>query len=68
MGILFTAATASLVAMTMTSAQDTTPGHIFSIAALTKSITSYPLTLRFGGAVFSLELPSSRIDASHPFS
>lgn len=58
---------ASLVAMAMISAQETTPGQAASTAALAASIISYPLTLRFGIAVFSVEVPSIKIDASHPF-
>lgn len=57
----------SLVAKEMISAQETTPGQNHSTIDFTASITSKPLKLRFGGAVFSLELPSNRIDASHPF-
>lgn len=57
----------SLVAKEMISAQETTPGQNLSTIDFTASITSKPLKLRFGGAVFSLELPSNRIDASHPF-
>lgn len=51
----------------MISAQETTPGHAFSNAAFASSMMSYPRTLRFGMAVFSDELPSNSIDASHPF-
>ena len=59
---------ADLAAMIMISAQETTPGHFFSTAAFASSIISKPSTLLFGAAVFSVFLPSSKIDASHPFS
>lgn len=62
-----TKSTASLVAAMMISAQETTPGHALSTAALAWSRMSYPLTLRLGGAVFSLDGPSRSSDASHPF-
>lgn len=59
--------TASLAAITMISAHETTPGQIASSTRLAESIIPYPRTVRFGIAVFSLLLPSRRIDASHPF-
>jgi hypothetical protein len=57
---------ASLVAATMTSAQDTTPGQRDSRALLIWLIRSNPNTVPFGIAVFSLCGPSSNIDASQP--
>lgn len=65
--ILLTRYTASLVAITMISEQETTPGHTVSTAAFAAAMTSQPRMPRFGGAVFSPELPSSRMEVSHPF-
>lgn len=64
---IYTKATASLAAAIMMSAHETTPGQAASTAALISSIKSYPRTLKFGNAVFSLDGPSKSIDASHPF-
>lgn len=64
---MFTRVTRSLVARAMISAQETTLSHSFSTADLMSSITSYPRTLRFGDAFFSLFEPSRRSDASHPY-
>ena len=58
---------AALAAIIMMSAQETTPAHFFSTATFASSMISNPATLPFGGAVFSEPLPSSKIDASHPF-
>ena len=66
--LFITKAKTSLVAIEIISAQETTSGQTASTAAFAASITSKPLTLKFGGAVFSVLFPSSRIDASHPFS
>lgn len=62
---------ASLVANANISAQETIPGHSFSILALISSINSKPLrVLPFAGDVFSTGFPeiveSSRIEASQP--
>lgn len=63
----FTKITASLVAIEIISAQETRPWHFASKASLIASMSSYPLTLEFGTAVFSLMNPSNRIDASQPY-
>ncbi|KAK2986907.1 hypothetical protein RJ640_009050, partial [Escallonia rubra] len=47
--------------------QDTTPGHAASSWRLASSITSNPLKERFGPAVFSVEAPSIRTEASQPW-
>ena len=63
-----TKTTASRAAIATISAQDTIPLHEFSTALLIVSTTSNPLTeFRLGKANFSLSLPSSSIDASHPY-
>ena len=63
----YTSSTPYLAARARTSAQETTPGHAFSRSALIASTTSYPRAeFRFGAASFSLLLPSSRMDPSHP--
>lgn len=50
-----TATDASLAAVARISAQETTPGHIFSTSRFAASITSYPLAeLTFGSAVCSV--------------
>ena len=51
------------------SAQETTPGHTSSIAALAASITSRPLSVLLGMAFFSEGFPgvgSMRTEASQP--
>lgn len=63
---LITRTEASLVAAIMISTQETTPGHTDSSTTLIWSIRSYPNTLEFGLAVFSLTGPSNSIDASQP--
>lgn len=66
-----TRATASLEAMIMMSAQETTPGQSFSSACLTWSTTLYDLSeFIFERAIFSpsiVAVSSSNIDPSHPF-
>lgn len=66
-----TIVTESLAARATTSAQETTPGHTFSIADFMSSITSKPLAeLRFGVALFSPvneDVSSRRSDPSHPY-
>jgi hypothetical protein len=63
--------TLSLAAMARMSAQETTPGHTFSTADLTASMTSNPLTEPLLGlAIFSpwkLGVSSSSSDASQPY-
>ncbi|KVH93437.1 hypothetical protein Ccrd_004511 [Cynara cardunculus var. scolymus] len=48
------------------SAQETTPGQVVSSWDFAASITSKPLKRELGGAVFSVDGPSMRIDASQP--
>jgi len=66
-----TSATASLEAIIMISAQETTPGQAFSTASLTSSTTSNDLSeFMFERANFSpsmVGVSSSNIEASHPF-
>ena len=66
-----TRATASLEAMIMMSAQDTTPGHEFSRASFTWSTTSNDLReFMLERASFSptmLGVSSSSMEASHPW-
>ena len=68
--LFLTATTESLAATAKMSAQDTTPGQIFSNWDLIVSTTLNPLSeLLLGPAVFSpvkVELSSKRTDASHP--
>lgn len=52
-GQLVTMLTASLATKANMSAQETTPGHFFSSADFTASMTWYPLRLRLGNASFS---------------
>lgn len=52
-GYQLTMLTASLVTKANMSAQETTPGHIFSSADFTASMTWYPLRLRLANASFS---------------
>ena len=53
--LVLTATDASLAATESMSAQETTPGHIFSTSRFAASMTSNPLVeLLFGRAVFSL--------------
>jgi len=63
--------TLSLAAMARMSAQETTPGHTFSTADLTASMTSKPRTEPLlGVAIFSpwkLAVSSSSSDASQPY-
>lgn len=66
---LFTMDTASLATKAKISAQETTPGHFFSTADLAASITSKPLTDRFGAASFSawlLLVEFKSTEPSHP--
>ncbi|KAJ9563679.1 hypothetical protein OSB04_008839 [Centaurea solstitialis] len=46
---IITATEASRAATASTSAQETTPGHMFSTAALAASMTAYPLTPELAG-------------------
>ena len=60
---------ASLAVRDKISAQETTPGHSASIALLTPSRKSNPLSVRFGGESFSaglVDVEFRSIDASHP--
>lgn len=63
--------TESLAVTAKTSAQDTTPGHTFSTAALILSTTSKPRAdLKFGAALFSPtneDVSSRRTDPSQPY-
>jgi hypothetical protein len=49
------------------SAQETTPGHAASICDFASSTTSKPLRFAFAKAVFSVEIPDIKTDASHPY-
>lgn len=60
--------TASLVARFRMSAQETTPGQRSSRTILILSMRINPPRPEFCGAVFSVFGPSSRIDASQPYS
>ena len=57
----------TLVAITIISAQETTPGHSASTTVFSRSMNSYPLTLRLEPAVFSVDVPLMRMDASQPY-
>jgi hypothetical protein len=63
-------ATTSLAAMARMSAQETTPGHFFSTAALARTTVSKPSPAsdRLSVESFSASLPRDAImtDASHP--
>ena len=52
--MILTATDASLAATASMSAQETTPGHVFSTRRFAASMTSKPLTELFVGEVFSL--------------
>lgn len=67
--LLFTIAIASRVTMARISAQETTPGHFFSISALTASMTWYPLIPKLGTSSFSALfyfVEFSSTEPSHP--
>lgn len=51
-----TSETASLVAKARVSAQETTPGQVFSSSDLINAMTSSPFSDRLGGASFSDEV------------
>ena len=66
---IFTKVTASRATNATISAQETTPGHFFSTADFTASITWNPLRNWFGIAAFSawlLEVEFNRTEPSHP--
>jgi hypothetical protein len=48
-----TSTTESRAASATISAQETTPGHVFSSCVFAASITSYPLTVKLGPDFFS---------------
>ncbi|KVH93473.1 hypothetical protein Ccrd_004477 [Cynara cardunculus var. scolymus] len=58
--------TESRAARARISAQDTTPGHVASSRDFAASITSKPLKRELGPALFSVDAPLIRIDASQP--
>lgn len=66
---LFTILTASRATNAKISAQETTPGHFFSTADFTASMTWNPLKLWLGNASFSallLEVEFNSTEPSHP--